>query len=232
MTVQPEFIQRAIEDLATVRKAIEAGGGDEQTGRSQASLGANLILQITALIGAAIILVAELFTQNFTSQVLQLSAVDRDLRVSSICMIGFVLAIMVGALYFVVYRASRASQRDFSRFIGRNFSYLKNLSFLCDLLVKFAILSLLIHVRQPQWVAPLLFLFTGDYLIQGRFFTLPLRLSLVLGVVCLAASAAQAYLGSSLLLWPLGGFIVVCSLSVVQVIRLRRAELAAEKAIQ
>jgi hypothetical protein len=234
MSVEPEFIQRAIEDLATVRKAIEAGGGDEQSGRSQASLGANLLLQVSALVAAAVILVAELVSGNFTSEVLRLSAVHQDLRVSSIFMIGFLLAIMVGALYFVVYRASRASQRGsgFSRFVARNFSYLKNLSFLSDLLIKFAVLALLIHVRQPQWVAPLLFVFIGDYLIQGRFFTLPLRLSLVLGAACLAAAAAQAYLGSSLLRWPLAGFVVVCALSLVQVIRLRRADLAASKAIQ
>jgi len=227
MSVPPELIQRAIDDLATVRKAIDRGD-DTKPGFASS---ANLLAQVTALLGAGVILGAEIVFRDFTAQVLNLTIHFPDLRLATIATIGLVLAILCAALYFIVYRASRASQRDFSRFVARNFAYLKNLSFLCDLLVKFAVVSLLIHVGKPEWVAPLLFLFVGDYLIQGRFFTLPIRIAFALGLLSIVAGVVQAYLGSSLLRWPLAGFVLVCTLSLIQVVRLRRAEASMERAV-
>lgn len=227
MSVSPEFVQRAIEDLSTIRKAIEAAGGEEQRPPALASFRPTLLLQGIALVAALVSLGAEILTHNSASDILQLSVIYPDLRVSMIATIGLVLATLVSTLYFIVYRASRASQRDFSRFVARNFAYLKNLSFLYDLLIKFGVIALVIHIGHPQWVAPLLFLFIGDYLFQGRFFTLPVRASLALGVLCLAAALAQTYLQSSLLSWPLGGFVGVCALSLGHLLRVRRARAAA-----
>jgi len=58
-------------------------------------------------------------------------------------------------------------------YIVRNFIYIKNLSLISDLLMKFIALSLAILAGKPEWIAPLLAAFTGDYLLQNRFFTLP-----------------------------------------------------------
>ena len=224
MPVPQAQIQRAIEDIALLRRAVKTRGQDEEPRQAQETALVNLVLQLAGLVMALGILVAELITGHVSSQALQLSVNDADLRLFSITMIGLMLVILVAGLYFVVYRASRHSQRDFSTFVARNFSYLRNLSLLSDLLIKFGILSLLIHIGHPQWVAPILFVFIGDYLIQGRVFTLPLRLAILLGTGCLVAGAVQALMGSDLLSWPLAGFITVCGISVGQVLRLRRAQ--------
>ncbi len=222
MRTSEDFVQRAINDLATIRKAIETSGGDSHTQQDRAIIGANLVLQITAILLAAGMLVWELTSGHLNSMFLSFSAHDKDLRISTIVLIGALLLMLVVALYVIVFRASRESKRDFSRFVARNFGYLKNLSLLSDLLIKFAILALLIHVRQPQWVAPLLFAFIGDYLIQGRFFTITLRLSLLLGLLCFVCGGVQAYQGSILLSWPLAGFVLVCGISIAENLRLRR----------
>lgn len=230
MSTSDDFVQRAINDLATIRKAVETTGGDSHTPQDRTTIGANLTLQITAFVLAIGMLIWELVSGHLNTMILNLSAHDRDLRVSNIVIIGALLLMLVGALYLVVFRASRATKKDFSKFIARNFSYLKNLSLLSDLLIKFAVLSLMIHVGQPRWVAPLLFAFIGDYLIQGRFFTITLRLSLVLGLLCFISGGIQAYLGLSLLSWPFAGFVVVCGVSIVENLRLNRTQsMTAEK---
>ncbi|MBW2735895.1 MAG: hypothetical protein JRH20_26205 [Deltaproteobacteria bacterium] len=224
MNTPDDFVQRAINDLATVRKAIETSGGDSHTRPDRVIIGANLTLQITAIVLATSILIWELVSGHLYSMFLNLSAHDSDLGISNIIIIGTMLLLLVAALYAVVFRASRKSKRDFSKFIARNFGYLKNLSLLSDLLIKFAVLALLIHVRQPQWVAPLLFAFIGDYLIQGRFFTITLRLSLLLGPLSFVCAAIQAYQGSVLLSWPLAGFILVCGISIAENLILTRSQ--------
>jgi hypothetical protein len=224
MEIPQAQIQRAIEDIALLRRALTPKRQVEEPQQVQESIAANLVLQFAGFVTALGLLAAELLTRHASSQFLRLSANEQDLRLSTIGMIALILLILVAALYFVVYRASRHSQRDFSAFVARNFAYLRNLSFLSDLLIKFGILSLLIHLGHPTWVAPVLFVFIGDYLIQGRYFTLPLRTSLILGTTCLAAGAIQAVVGSVLLSWPLAGFVAVSGLSVGQVILLRKRQ--------
>lgn len=222
MAIAPEFIQQAIEDLATVRKAIEAAGSSDPSARTRSVTGTHLLLQLSALGLALLLIGVEAATGNLASQALSMSPWSADIRVSTVATMGQLLLVLVGALYFVVHRASRASQRDFGAFVARNFAYLRNLTFLSDLLVKFVIVALVVHLRAPQWVAPLLLLFTGDYLLQGRFFTLPLRLALGLGVGCIVGAVALAWFGEALLIWPLAAFACVCVVSVAYTLRLRK----------
>jgi len=231
MASSKEAVARAIEDLATVRQALDSVDPASQAIRGRIVTSTHLTVQVVAFALAMAMLAGELLTGNWIARNLSLVLVSREIRVSTIALVAQILVVLVGALYFAVLRASRASQRDFGTFVTRNFAYLKNLSFLSDLLVKFAILALVVHLAAPQWIAPLLFLFIGDYLFQGRLFQLPTRSALILGVLCIAAAVAQAWLGSSLVSWPLAGFSLVCALSIVHTIRVRRAEAAREKEV-
>lgn len=226
MRILQTQVQRAIDDIALIRRAVERTDEAHDPGQVREITVANLVLQIAGIVVALSILAAEMVTGHVSSQVLQLSADDPSLRGFSIGMIGLMLLLLVVALYFVIYRASKHSRRDFAKFVARNFSYLRNLSLLSDLLIKFGIVSLLIHIGQPRWVAPILFVFIGDFLFQGRFFTLPLRLSILLGAVCIGAGMIQALLGSALLSWPLAGFVVVSGLSLRQLILQRKSQSA------
>jgi hypothetical protein len=101
-------------------------------------------------------------------------------------------------------------------YITRNFKYVKNLSLISDLLMKFITLSLLLLAGKAEWMAPVLMAFTGDYLLQGRFFTLPTQISAVLGIGCLASALTQFASSSHELLIPLGVFAFITSISMAR----------------
>ncbi len=179
-------------------------------------------MQATALSAAAALLVAEVATDGLYTRTLMLSAWDPGLRFASIVLPAVMLAVLVGVLYFVVARAARRDDRAFDGFVARNFAYLRNLSLLSDLAVKFAGLALVIHVGHPRWTGPLLLLYTADYLVQGRLFTLPVRAGLVVGAACLLGAVAQALTPDASLAWPLVAFVVVSAASLGHLIRWHR----------
>lgn len=102
--------------------------------------------------------------------------------------IGFMGALLIGLLiplYFVIWRAAKHNNEDVISYTARNFKYLKNLSFFSDLLMKFFGIALIVLADKPEWIAPLLIAYIGDYLLQQRFFTLPFKASAVLGLCVL-----------------------------------------------
>ena len=80
--------------------------------------------------------------------------------------------------------------------------------------MKFVAVALVLLAGQSQWVAPLLIAFTGDYLLQGRLFTLPTKIAVALGVVCIGAALLQFLSHSDSLLIPLAVFSVISAFSV------------------
>ena len=131
---------------------------------------------------------------------------------------------MIVSLYLVLWRAAQNSGEEFNTYIARNFRYARHLSYISDLLMKFIAVSLILLVGQPQWIAPLLLAFTGDYLLQGRLFTLPTRVGVVLGVRCLAARFIQFVNHSSELLVPFVVFIVITGISLGRLLYLYRQQ--------
>jgi hypothetical protein len=107
-------------------------------------------------------------------------------------------------------------------YLVRNFQYLRNLSLVSDLVVKFIPLSLLVLGGHSEWVAALLSLYIADYLVQGRFFSLPTRAALLLGVVSVMAAGAQYLTHSVQLLWPLVHFSVLTALSLLALASAKR----------
>ena len=90
--------------------------------------------------------------------------------------------------------------------------------------MKFVALSLILMVGQPQWIAPLLLAFTGDYLLQGRLFTLPIRAGVVLGVLCMAAGLIQFFSDSAELLVPFVVFILITGISLGRLLYMYRQQ--------
>jgi hypothetical protein len=136
--------------------------------------------------------------------------------------VGVTLAVFVMCLYFIVWRSSRASEQEFSGYVAKNFRYLRSLSLVADLLVKFIVFSLVMLAPRPEWIAPLLVVFIADYLIQGRFFHFPVKVSLAMGLGCLLIAAFMYFYPMILLLWPLLLFVVIGGLSGFMLIRARR----------
>ena len=88
--------------------------------------------------------------------------------------------------------------------------------------MKFVAVALVLLAGQSQWVAPLLIAFTGDYLLQGRLFTLPTKVAAALGIVCIGGALLQFLSYSDSLLVPLAVFSVISAFSVGRLIHLHQ----------
>jgi len=73
------------------------------------------------------------------------------------------------------------------------------------------------------WIGPLLLVFTGDYLIQGRLFTLSTRVAIGLGAFCIVAGLVQFFMGVVSLLPALVFFTAIGAASMGRLIRIRKA---------
>jgi len=210
-----QSVNNAINDLATIRRAIEkASGGNSSLPSNRIALDGGLIFQGMCLLIALALLAYEMVSGREMTQVMLLSVHDQQFGIVGLTQVGLTGVALVMCLYFLVWRGAHHADQSFNDFVARNFHYLKNLGFVSDLVVKFVPLSLLVLAGQSQYVAPLLSLYIADALVQGRFFSVPTRLSLVFAVVSLLAAVAQ-YLGHSVqLLWPLLHFSLVTAVSV------------------
>lgn len=213
----------SIAELRDMQRAIEASRDEKSTSQTLlTTFGTNGVMLGGALVFALVCIIVELVTGHGTTQQFMESANNNELKTVGLIQVAMMIGVLCATLYFFVFRAAKRSNRDFNSYVARNFSYLKNLSFLSDLLVKFVVFSAIVIAGKPEWVAPCFMLFIGDYLIQGRFFTISLNLSLILGVISILGAAVMVWLGSTLLLWPLLTFAIATGLSFAQLIAIRK----------
>ena len=226
------LVQDAVSDLALIRRAIEkAGGKNPAIPGNRIALEAGLIFQGLCLLIALGLLVYELLSGRQMTQIMMMSTHDPELGFLGLGQVALTGIALVMCLYFLTWRGAYHAEQGFAEYVARNFHYLRNLSFISDLLVKFIPLSLLVLAGQSQWVAPLLSLYIADYLVQGRFFSIPTRMSLVFAVISFIVAASQYLAHSVQLLWPLLHFSAVTAVSVLFLTAARReASRAAQQA--
>ena len=226
------LVQDAVSDLALIRRAIEkAGGKNPAIPGNRIALDAGLIFQGLCLLIALGLLAYELLSGRQMTQIMMMSTHDPELGFLGLGQVALTGIALVMCLYFLTWRGAYHAEQGFAEYVARNFHYLRNLSFISDLLVKFIPLSLLVLAGQSQWVAPLLSLYIADYLVQGRFFSIPTRMSLVFAVISFIVAASQYLAHSVQLLWPLLHFSAVTAVSVLFLTAARReASRAAQQA--
>jgi hypothetical protein len=221
-------VRKAIADVELIRRVLDQAkkndSPDQTVGLFGVTLTANIILQSFALAGAVLLLVVELATSGSITQTLLLGATLPDLRILGIGLMAGILIALVILLYFVIWRAARTSGEEFNAYIVRNFRYARLLSYLSDLLLKFAAAALIMLAGHPEWIPPLLLAFTGDYLVQGRLFTLPTRLAVILGAICIAIGLYQFLTDIQTLVLPLAVFTAVAAISTGRLMRLHRKQ--------
>lgn len=207
-------IQKALSDIAVIRRALNQTEQRQMDARLVGvTLDANVLLQGVAFVGALGLCGIELFSNYSITEALRMGSASAELSIVGIGIMACVLAGLVITLYYVLWRAAKHNAEDLTAYITRNFTYVKNLSFISDLLIKFMMLALLMLAGHGEWIAPVLVAFTGDYLLQGRFFTLPTKPSIALGVICLALAVAQFLTNSATVLLPLMVFTAVAGIS-------------------
>lgn len=220
-----DAIQSAVNDLAVIRRAIErAGNQDVGVPPNAVAVDAGLLFQGVCLLIAGALIVYEFMSSGEMTSVMMISARDTEIGLLGLAQVALVTVTLLMCLYFIVWRASRHSGQDFQDYLVRNFQYLRNLSLISDLLTKLIPLSLLIIAGHPEWIAPLLCLYVADYLVQGRFFSMSARVSLLLGVAALAVAVTQYLLHSPNLLWPLILFACATVVSLLFLVRARREQ--------
>ncbi len=207
-------IQRALLDIAAFRRALDRNEGDPLDSKLVGvTLQANMLVHSIAFAAALALCLVELTTNGSMAATLLAGSQSSELREFGIGIMGFVLAGLLVALYFVLWRAARTEGEELGTYISRNFRYVKNLSLISDLAIKFMTVALLVWAGRADWVGPVLIAFTGDYLLQGRFFAFPTKLALPLGAACLSLAVYQFAVGSSSLLIPLAAFALIAGLS-------------------
>tara|TARA_B100001123_G_scaffold413434_1_gene511805 strand:- start:2548 stop:3249 length:702 start_codon:yes stop_codon:yes gene_type:complete len=224
-------VRKAIADVELIRRVLDQAEQNETPAQTMGLFGvtltANLILQGLALGVSALLLVIELLSRGRLTEMLMLGATFPDIRLVGIGLMAGILLGLVILLYFVIWRAARNSGEELNAYIIRNFRYARLLSYLSDLLLKFAAVALVMLAGRPEWIPPLLLAFTGDYLVQGRLFTLPTRLAVLLGALCIAAGLYQFLAEIQTLLPPLIVFTTVAMISIGRLIRLHRRQVNA-----
>jgi hypothetical protein len=216
-----ESVQIVMQDLLAIRRSINSFQKNKNGQMVESSYQANKILQITALILLVILIGIELgFSDPITRFLIEQNG-NLAGRVWPVVGIGIFLIACIVNMYFVVRHSAHRSGENMEAYVKRNFIYLQNLNQCSDLGVKFAVIATIILTGHPNLVGPFLFLFTGDYLFQGRFFTLSIRSSQILGMLSLVGAAAQLCLDRVAVLWPMLWFLVVllASLKYLKVIK-------------
>lgn len=210
-------IQKALADVALIRRTLDHSEQDPLDSRLVGvTLEANLLLQAMAFVSALLLILLEVTSGHAITHTLMVGGQLDEFRRFGIGMMAFILTGLLVALYFVLWRAALHSGESVSAYITRNFRYVRNLSLISDLLMKFITIALLLLANRPEWVAPVLLAFTGDYLLQGRLFTFPTRVSVVLGLACVAGGLAQFFSQNPSLLIPLAVFAFVAGLSTAR----------------
>ncbi len=207
-------VQQALNNISLLRQVLNhADQTQSDSNVVGGTLYAHLLLQTIAFATALALLITEFFTGNSMSETL-LSG-DKDVQLASfgIYFMGFILAGFLLVLYFIVWRTAKHNGEDMAAYIARHFKYMHHLSLISDVLMKFIAISLLMLAGKQQWIAPLLMAFTGDYLLQGRLFTIPTKLSIALGVVCIGLAFYQFSSQTGLLIFPLAVFAIVTCIS-------------------
>jgi hypothetical protein len=208
-------IQKALSDIALIRRTLNQTDQDQMDRRlTGVTLDANFLLQVIAFLSVLALFIIEIVSGNSIMQTLMSAGQVDELRRFGIGLMGFILVGLLTTLYFVLWRAAVHNGEEVRSYITRNFNYVKNLSMISDLMMKFITISLLLLAGKAEWIAPVLMAFTGDYLLQGRFFTIPMKTSAVLGIGCLATAFAQFTSDIHTLLLPLGVFSLISVISL------------------
>ena len=206
-------IQAALADLTAIRRAVERVEGKPCLPRNSI-LGAEKVQQIVGLGAALLVVVTELLTGHINSIEVTASAGHPAFQIQGLINVAFALLLGLALLYWLPMRTARSQGHSYQFLLARHFQHLRNFSLGWDLAVKFVVVAFVVLGDRPECVAPLLSVFTADWLFQGRYFTLPTAQGQLLGAAAVIAATLQFYLGSSLIVVPAILFCVAGAISL------------------
>jgi hypothetical protein len=225
MSNETPKIARAMQDLAELRNLVAGISGLSEP-RSLMGIKVQITVHVVALALCSLLCILELVTHHNATNFLYASYHVEEWRFIGVGTIAAIMLALMASLYLVTWRSTRGTDEPLAQWLERNLLYSNHTAFISDLFVKFAAISCVILARRPDWVAPLLVVFTGDYLLQRRFFVLPATLSRILGLLCLIWGTYFFIYIEGLLLYAYPVFIGTAGLSLWRLLTLRNRRLS------
>jgi hypothetical protein len=209
--------QKALSDLEALKQAVLSRSNKSPLGVGSVSM--HKALHVVALIFVAGLITLDLPNHYLLTSDVMASAGNSWIQISGIITVGLTLLLLLTIGYGMVAYKAWQQKQELDEYITRYFTYFKNLSLFSDVVIKFIAFSAIILAGKPEWVAPALLLFTGDWVLQGRFFIIKQKLSLLLGAVCFIGAITMFCYGHALILVPLIIFLMIGGISLMEVLR-------------
>ena len=198
-------VDQALTSIKEIRAIINRVQIAADPLQEKRSLGLALVLQLMALTLGLFFWIGEALTRASTLEFAR-SAIDQDFRTQGLISLAVILGLLVVGLYVIIRFEAKSSEDSINNYLKKNFPTILTLTFFSDLLVKYAAITAVILALKPTLIPPLLLIFLADYLIQGRFFVLPFKLSIAGAVVLILLALTQLCYGTSFLLWSFSAF--------------------------
>jgi len=210
--------QQAISDIEFLKKAISNSQNENHI--NPISIDTHLILNGISFGLAASALAFEISGGGITTDILASKTLP-DLQVTGLLNVAiFLISIIIG-VYAILKSRAKKEKSTLKEFASHNFIYYKNFSILADVLIKFLMFSLIILAGKPEWIAAILVLFTGDLVIHGRHFYLPLLHSFVTSALCFGIAVLMLCYSIPNIGISLGIFTFINGMSLFNILRIR-----------
>ena len=223
MSLEETTVQEAIRNIEQMKRAIGRVEKTKNKNRLFAPNKIGLLVQTGAVCIAAPFFIVEAINGHFTREFLY-SAKSEMFREAGIASLAGFLVGLLAILYLVLWDGARKNSEALGDYVSRNFLALSFLSLLSDLFVKFVAISLVLLAAKPEWSGVLMLVFTADYLVQGRLFTLPFKLNIAAALSCVGIATYQFCTQSASLLPALAAFNFLAIASVLFTLRNMRKE--------
>jgi hypothetical protein len=223
MKEQRISLDEAIESLAYIRKMI---GKSEEKGNGIQGIWSRFVILLVAAFASSILFFAESLSRGAGTAQMLLSSSNEALRIYGISMIAIGAFLGFAIVFCVLTMAAARADEARVSFVDRHLKQLSFVSFGSDLLVKLILLLGVLVSLQPQFVAPLLMIFTADYLFQRRLFAFSYETSTLLGLTLLGLAAVLFLNHNPSLVLPLLCFALLSICSTLVTARELSAALA------
>tara|TARA_B110001454_G_scaffold219199_1_gene251773 strand:+ start:76755 stop:77420 length:666 start_codon:yes stop_codon:yes gene_type:complete len=210
-----ELVKKALADIEYLRSAFDETVSSPE---KRKTLKLEFIINALAFMAALALWSLNRIDPQILDKAFEGSRLDHELATMTIGITFSILVLGSVSLYAIIWKAARNSELRFSDFINRNFHYLMAQSFLSDLIIKFATISLVISYKHSELVSPLLCLFTLDYIWQGRLFHFGKPIRIVFGTVGLLIGGLVFWNSNLTISDALSFFIVVSFFSNINLL--------------
>ncbi len=191
---------KVIEDIDFIKKIILAP--KDKAFISVKSLETHIRLNFISLFGVLCLVLWETTTGVITNDLLA-SQSNPILQRDGLWNVGLFLIGIVVAYLWLIGKKAKTENQTLHTFASNHFIYYRNFSILADLTLKFSIFALIILSEHPEWIAGLLLMYTGDLIVHGRHFYLPLLQSYCSGIICFITGISMLVMGAPHMIVPL-----------------------------